>query len=414
MGKGFFMSKILITGNGFDLFHHLPTKYGHFMAVMKTIEKYDFNKEVTFEDLFGDSFKNEFTEDYKLIQNNYRTENIVFDKIKIKELEEKLKTNNWYNYFKTALEIETWIDFENEINIALSEVLEILNPDNMPKIEVFEECQKHSLLTFFNLFDKTQPTGSRLNKKYTKEKKVKTGLYKNPEINDKKLFEDLSVSLNDFKIIFNRYFVDIVDKFYLNDRLPFSFNLKNIKKIYTFNYTNTFEKFYNIDKSKITYLHGRINLDDDEQNLILGVDDISDALKKIKLYNFTKYYQKIKDRSNQRFVDVPKSQTNQLDKTTFYIVGHSLDVSDKIYINDLFDYLKMDLKKESKICVFYLDDKDYERKLCNLLSIIDKNMIIEKNKEGQLVFLQLTLENILSEFNEYSETLSNSSDPQIF
>lgn len=388
------MSKILITGNGFDLFHHLPTKYGHFMAVMKTIEKYDFNKELTFEDLFGDKFKREFTEDYKLIQNNYKTENILFDKVKIKELEEKLRTNNWYNYFKTVLEIETWIDFENEINIALSEVLEILNHDTISKQDAFVECQKHSLLSFFNLFDKTQPTGLRLNKKYTKEKKVRTGLYKNPEINDKKLFEDLSISLNDFKIIFNRYFVDIVDKFYPNIKIDFLFPLRNIKEIYTFNYTPTIEKIYNLDKSRVIYLHGKTNPNDDEQNLILGVDDIPETLKKIKLYNFTKYYQKIKNRANLKFIKIPERKTNMLGDTTFYIVGHSLDDSDKIYIQDLFNYLEMDLKRNTKICVFYYNDRDFENKLSNIYSIIDKNVLAERNKEGRFNFLKLTQENI--------------------
>ena len=48
------MSKILITGNGFDLFHHLPTKYGHFMAIMMTIEEISFSSDIiTFEELFG-------------------------------------------------------------------------------------------------------------------------------------------------------------------------------------------------------------------------------------------------------------------------------------------------------------------------------------------------------------------------
>lgn len=408
------MPKILITGNGFDLFHGLPTKYGHFMAVMKTIEKYDFKPEVTFEDLFGDTFKNEFTEDYKLIQNNYKTENILFDRTKIKELEEKLRTNNWYNYFKTVLEIETWIDFENEINIALSEVLEILNHDTISKQDAFVECQKHSLLSFFNLFDKTQPTGLRLNKKYTKEKKVRTGLYKNPEINDKKIFEDLSVSLNDFKIIFNRYFVDIVDKFYPNIKIDFLFPLRNIKEIYTFNYTPTIEKIYNIDVSRVTYLHGKINPNDDDQNLILGVDDIPETLKKIKLYNFTKYYQKIKNRANLKFIDVPKRRSNAMTKTTFYIIGHSLDESDKIYLIDLFNYLEMDMNMKTKVCVFYYNDNDFENKLRNIYSIIDKDILAEKNKKGLFYFLELTPENIDLELNEKDDDFSNVFEPQVF
>ena len=32
---------ILIVGNGFDLSHYLPTKYDHFMDVMRAIEEKD-------------------------------------------------------------------------------------------------------------------------------------------------------------------------------------------------------------------------------------------------------------------------------------------------------------------------------------------------------------------------------------
>ena len=43
---GFYKMNILIVGNGFDLSHYLPTKYDHFMLVMKAIEKKDLNKPI--------------------------------------------------------------------------------------------------------------------------------------------------------------------------------------------------------------------------------------------------------------------------------------------------------------------------------------------------------------------------------
>ncbi|HBI00786.1 AbiH family protein, partial [uncultured Flavobacterium sp.] len=80
------MSKILITGNGFDLFHGLPTKYGHFMAIMETIEQYGFKEKISFEDLFERHFKEKFPNDYESIKEKYKTENIHFEKEKINEL----------------------------------------------------------------------------------------------------------------------------------------------------------------------------------------------------------------------------------------------------------------------------------------------------------------------------------------
>ena len=45
---------ILIVGNGFDLSHYLPTKYDHFMVVMKAIEDRDESQgEMGFDNLFG-------------------------------------------------------------------------------------------------------------------------------------------------------------------------------------------------------------------------------------------------------------------------------------------------------------------------------------------------------------------------
>ncbi|MDC4682127.1 bacteriophage abortive infection AbiH family protein, partial [Acinetobacter baumannii] len=43
---------ILIIGNGFDLSHFLPTKYDHFMAVMRSIEECSPTRDMYFEDIF--------------------------------------------------------------------------------------------------------------------------------------------------------------------------------------------------------------------------------------------------------------------------------------------------------------------------------------------------------------------------
>ncbi len=82
------MSKILITGNGFDLFHHLPTKYHHFILIMETIENFGFKKEVAFVDLFGRIFKDKYPVDFDSIINTYNVEKIKFDNSKIKQIDE--------------------------------------------------------------------------------------------------------------------------------------------------------------------------------------------------------------------------------------------------------------------------------------------------------------------------------------
>ncbi|EPK5973081.1 AbiH family protein, partial [Acinetobacter baumannii] len=51
---------ILIIGNGFDLSHFLPTKYDHFMEVMKHIQNFSKpNENMYFQDLFEKLIKKE-------------------------------------------------------------------------------------------------------------------------------------------------------------------------------------------------------------------------------------------------------------------------------------------------------------------------------------------------------------------
>lgn len=390
------MSKILIIGNGFDLFHHLPTKYGHFMAIMKTIEKFEFKNQVSFQDLFGRYFKDEFPNDYDKIFENYNTENIIFDYTKIKELDELLKNNSWYNFFKTVSELDTWIDFEIEVESVLNQLKLFDKYQDNRKIKKNEFLDPLIEFSNFEIFNIVKLKGNvgyfTLDLKYINKRKSIIDL--------KTIIEDLLKAFEDFIVIFNLYLVDVVSVFYpeIIQKAVIPFHLMN--EIYTFNYTPTLENMYKVDKSKVVYLHGEINEDCKKQNLVLGVGEINDEVKKSKVYGFTKYYQKVNKKSNNKFIDVPKQDTSSLSETIFYIIGHSLDESDKEYIVDLFEFLKFDKKKYSKTCIFYFNEKDKENKWNNLFNIIGKDLILEMNKFSRLYFVELSIENILKEFNK--------------
>lgn len=390
------MSKILITGNGFDLFHHLPTKYGHFMSVMKTVEKSEFTKKVTFEELFGADFKNEYLTDHNLILDNYDTNKIKFDGTKIKELDVLLKNNNWYSYFKTVLEIDTWIDFEIELEYILNQ---------LPFLNTFKnkvDFEKNKFLDSnvrFNDFEKFKIIKIEnknglftLNEQYINKRKKSLDI--------KKITEHLTLSFEEFIDIFNIYLFNVVNLFNSFKQHPKEIFLNLIDEIYTFNYTPTLEQFYDIEKSKIVYLHGEIHEDCKFQNLVFGISEINQELKLAKAYDFTKYYQKIIKNSNKKFIEIPIVKSTGMNEKIFYILGHSLDVSDKEYIFDLFKYLEYDLSAHSKICVFYHSIYDKEQKLKNLLNIIDNKFLIEMSKSDRLYFVLLNVENINQEFKK--------------
>ncbi|WP_180145422.1 AbiH family protein [Acinetobacter sp. YH12052] len=107
---------ILIVGNGFDLSHYLPTKYEHFMSVMKNIENWsEPNEDMYFDDIFDE--ENVFFQKTKSI---YQVDKISISSLEIANLKFRLQNNVWYNFFSHHLNhIDTWIDFELEFSKAL-------------------------------------------------------------------------------------------------------------------------------------------------------------------------------------------------------------------------------------------------------------------------------------------------------
>lgn len=392
------MSKILIAGNGFDLFHGLPTKYGHFMAVMKTIESNNFvNDDISFNDLFGKDFKNNFSSDYDLILEKFDTKNIKFNNILIEKIKSKLNKNGWYKYFKGVLEIETWIDFESELENALMGISIIFNNVKNIPTNNFSFYDKYILRVFcdFEHFEFSDITSRESSSFYFNEKFLD---YKNSRIKEELVLKSMHDSLQSFTAIFNRYLVDIVDLFYdeftIKNKIPFN----QINKIFTSNYTPTLEKIYSVDKSKIIYFHGKVNEIDEAQNLIFGISELAEKIKENKMYNFSKQFQKIFNNINYKFIEIPNIK-DYLEETIFYVIGHSLDKSDKDYVLDLFKFLEADSSKKSKICVFYYNKKDMENKLKNLFNVVGEQKISEMNKNERLYFTELNDANIVLEFN---------------
>ena len=116
-----------------------------------------------------------------------------------------------------------------------------------------------------------------------------------------KVIKSLFLSLEKLIEIFNIYLQEIIDN--LNPKNPLNkeqFELFNFNKIYSFNYTSTFLKFYK-ENQPIDFLHGRCG---GKQNIVLGISEINhELLKKQKAYGFTKYHQRILKDTNYLFLD---------------------------------------------------------------------------------------------------------------
>lgn len=391
----FDMSKILITGNGFDLFHHLPTKYDHFISIMMTIEDNVYSADVTFEKLFERVFKSKHRFEYNLIEENYNTANIIFSHEKLIQIKELLKTNLWYKHFKNVCEIDTWIDFEMEMENVLNKLNNFSNNviEKNLKVNYIEmSSDEYTDLELLGVIKIISNRIIKLQDRYFNNRRF--------SIEMKLILEDLAKSFEEFIIIFNRYLVDIVSVFYSQIKQKPLIPYQLLDEIYTFNYTPTLENIYKLDKSKVVYLHGEINEDSKLQNLILGVSDVSKEIKASKMYDFTKYYQKVRKNSNKKFIEIPSKNQGYNEETFFYVIGHSLDKSDKEYVLDLFKFLENDILNKSKVCIFYYDDKDRESKIRNLLSVEDEKIISKMHRQDRLCFVELNEENIKNEFEK--------------
>ncbi len=388
------MSKILITGNGFDLFHGLPTKYGHFMAVMEVIEDIEEKEVYGFYDLFNENFGLEFFNDNERIHQYYDVEKIKFNKDLINKLKVNLNNNLLYNFFKNRLNLNTWIDFETEINTLLGDLIllfdHVEDKFNGSGTYRYDARNRFDKFRIFGIVEGVNHEVFRINEVFLSRET------QYPMID--KILEVVLSELKYFTIIFNIYVSEIIFNFFNETTNKIKMNINAFDKIFTFNYTPTIENLYNIDINKIVYLHGKCNQDDKIQNIVLGVSEINDKIKNFRLFEFTKYFQKIVKNTNESFIIQPEEK-NDLNQTNFYIIGHSLDESDKEYIEDLFNFLKTDKNKFSKIYVFYYNENDYRSKLNNLFKIIDKNIISEMHKSKRLCFEKLTVENIENSIN---------------
>lgn len=391
------MPKILITGNGFDLSHGLPTLYNDFINILTYLEENSINN-------YENHFNNIYSKTSTYSDYNTLFQEFDFDIKKIDILKLKIKDNLWYKFFKSEYNIETWIDFENKIEYALKNIFEATEKleatifskgsiRNMPPvykssilnndIEIIKTLEKFNII-------KTEGNNLNLNQDYIiKRDKYSTG-YNNEKIS-KKLNDDL---LN-FKKIFNYYFEIFIHPLYDNLKSTIDTSIySRINNHFTFNYTPTFEKIY--QTSKTSFLHGKINSDLSE--IVLGINEIPDSLPKSKHFlPFTKYYQKLDYDTDYEFIK--EYERNDKGNFIFFFLGHSLDKSDEEYINEVFNFVNNKKFTKRKIVVIYHNQKSRSNLLKNLLDIRGKKDIVNLMKNKDLIFVNNKSNELFRELN---------------
>ena len=348
---------ILVIGNGFDLAHGLPTKYGDFLEFADIIEKYYSKKG----------------------QKNAGKLEKYFEKgIKpeiLKELVDCVQGNMWLKYFR-EVEIQTgWIDFER----AISKAIQGLDNISESRVSIKRNKRKYSLCdVIFNCVDKIM-------KKF--EIKPKTfyqyvipNEYCADNIFDVEYDIQIKEDLDKLIRVLEIYLSEYVEKLDCGKVTPDIMNI-SFDSILSFNYTHTYMKLYDSSGDcEYNYIHGEINTAGSMQtnNMVLGIDEYLSDERKDKDVNyiaFKKYYQRIykgtgceykkwlnqiqneydiyygnkryceemrrKARQSGNFMEASKwsieiqkiGAENKINN--LYIFGHSLDVTDRDILRDL-------------------------------------------------------------------------------
>ena len=472
--------RIFVLGNGFDLAHYLPTAYVHFMDAMMVVESWEEDQELGFDDLFQKYIAGECSDRDKGFFRNtkelYKIDDLRLSIDTVKNLQTKLKNNGWFQHFKHHLtDVDTWIDFENEIEDILLNIDVLLSRDfdnstilsqdisvdteySLDRYQIrkssfsdflgdslvqfspkylndmkFKSSQIQRILRDFSIISKVfgscEEIGDysmskavdcfMLHGSYDEREKAKA--HKNCEsslfmtfdidrVVDKKylnrfsrfytgfkgdeVFRKLLTDLGIFSEIFTSYIELVIDRLEPVKSFDNFGDLgKEIDAVYTFNYSNTFERLYpkslenQLNRTEVQYIHGSA----ERKNIVLGISDLDEEnLRRYKIYGFVKTFQKLINDTDYRFLDNTEVKylrgvyPQEGDRYEIIIWGHSLDTSDSEYIKEIFTLNDITMRNKVSVIVWYHGSPHTQ--LANLMHIMGKDIIQEWMKKGWLVF----------------------------
>lgn len=415
---------ILLIGNGFDLEHNLPTSYKNFLefcertnrifSYVDTETKDKYKRENLDNWDVDDSIKNALFHAFeertckRISQGNgtYELEVTTSDPL-FNELHKLLKKNTWLIYFQKCQSYlgDNWIDFESEISRV---------------IKALDSAKKH-------LSSHEDILGSNL-----KDESILLEVLKAAATTLQTVFKN-SETVENFASILNTELdnliraLEIYISYFINkievSRLSSDIAALNPDCVLSFNYSNTYERVYGVEKDiQYGYIHGKADISKNETscNMVLGIDEYLTGESKnteLEFLTFKKYYQRIYKSTDNLYLDwvdeikdgyadylreieaayarnnIPKKQrprtithNNKIytegppmrcPQHTLYIFGHSLDVTDQ-------DVLKMFICNNNvQTKIFYYrknadDKKSLGKIIKNLIGVMGQEELIRR------------------------------------
>lgn len=394
--------KILLLGNGFDLYHNLPTMYSNFLHVVDFLLQDKDMDFTTVGSVFGDEY---FTRIDKKIVECYSLNSHIYDRIsidqdKLRRLITLAENNMWLKYLLQVFNQDKgWIDFEKEIGNVLAAFEKFFASGSIEfhLDKKYEERNRDYVIKAFDFFYEWIKRDASMRRiavnfppyavknQYQTEVPYGSGIL---EIDKEEIIKALYRGLQDLSEMLKIYltvFVDNTLELFLQDK-NFKTNrlFERAEGIINFNYTSTYEVLYNYcDNKNVFHIHGSLR-----ERIVLGLNpDDHDELVDMdtSFICFKKYYQRVlygTDSGYREFVDTVNQETNQVSGYRLYVVGHSLDVTDKDIITEIFD-------AASEIVIMYHDESAAGTYIKNLVAIYGKEGFDRVRKEKNLIFDKL-------------------------
>lgn len=383
------VANILIIGNGFDLYHGLPTRYTDFLTLIKNWgEFYEYMPSIPTAYRSGEAL------DYKYSKINLAHNLLTSEDIKelskidpihykwdnIEQLNREINKNLWIKYFvEKEYEKENWIDFEKEVEKVVLKVKDFY--DRLPslydkKIEGCFDKETQSIIEIFSGDNNGFPTDKNRalvldDIESSRVEELKQNVIKTMKNHLDKLIDCLRI-----------YFIEFVDKINFSKKASVISEIVN-PYVLNFNYTN-YISTYDVSEDSVHYIHGNIYNPSDLNNMVLGIND--EKVQDNDFVYFFKYFQRIQKRTGNQYKHwspEPDGYGGRL-PLNVYVFGHSLDSNDKSILSDFFK--RSDV---SKIVIYHHNQKAFENQVINLIDMFGKDFVIDNVSNQRIQFVPI-------------------------
>jgi hypothetical protein len=375
---------ILVVGNGFDLAHGLPTKYGDFLGMIQRFKSI-INEPNIMKAGYLDNIENPiyaFLDRFIFAEGALRVE---FNRL--------IEDNFWIEYFlkNPMYQKENWIDFESEISKVIKQLNEDMYIDNVKRWQLDDEIN-----------DLANEYLKKIYYKYTSTLRSMVILTdgKSESVTFRQIRDRLYSDLNRLIRALEIYMTAYIEQMECNLESP---DINNIcfDGILSFNYTDTYEKLYDSKRlANYDYIHGKANIKNKiyTNNMVLGIDEYLPTHRKDKdvdFISFKKFYQRIYKETGceyRKWVDDIRSNNpiknrtyggfdengNKVIESTYssqhnlYIFGHSLDVTDGDILKDLI------LNDNVHTTIYYVNKDVMGQQIVNLVKVIGQDELIKR------------------------------------